>query len=284
MPAINLARLKTQAARLSEKFIEPEAFLRDLDEILDLYTNRTIRATQIARRLALPTYRTPAPVLRQIQAELGPLVKAHPIEAVALVGALWKARSLEARLLAARLLGSIAPSQAIPALMHLPDWLAQSTDKQIRTALLTDAFARLRRENPETFFTLLEGWLGSSRNSFQVWGLQALIPMLTEPQFENLPAVFRILKPAIRSAGPVTQLELQACLATLGQVSQTETLAYLREIIGEDPAPLMLRTLNRILPALSPDLRSGLQELLRNPRSRPKEAFPSHEDGSLGNA
>jgi hypothetical protein len=88
--------------------------------------------------------------------------------------------------------------------------------------------------------------------------------MLTDPHFENLPAVFRILKPAVRSAGPVTQLELQACLTTLGQVSLTETLAFLREIIGDNPDPLMLRTLRRILAGLSPDLRSGLQEMLRN--------------------
>jgi hypothetical protein len=166
-------------------------------------------------------------------------------------------------LLAAYLLGSIPPAQAIPALTHLPDWLAQSTDKEIRTALLTDAFDRLRRENPEALFILLEDWLKSPRNSLQVWGLRALIPMLTDPQFENLPAVFRILKPAVRSAGPVTQLELQACLATLEQVSLTETLAFLREIIGDNPAPLMLRTFRRILAGLSPELQAGLREMLR---------------------
>jgi len=123
---------------------------------------------------------------------------------------------------------------------------------------------RLHRENPETLFVLLENWLKSPRNSLQVWGLQALIPVLTDPNFENLPAVFRILKPAVRSAGPVTQQELQACFATLGQVSLTETLAFLREIIGDSPSPLMLRTFHRILAGLPLDLRSGLQEMLRN--------------------
>jgi hypothetical protein len=263
MPAINLARLKTQAARLSEKFNKPEAFVRDLNELLDFYTNRTIRATQIAQRLSLPTYRTPAPVLRQIQAELVPLAGTRPIEAIALIDALWNAGSLEARLLAAYLLGSIPLDQAIPALTRLPDWLAQSMDKEIRSALLTDAFARLRRDNPEALFILLEDWLKSPRNSLQVWGLRALIPMLTDPHFENLPAVFRILKPAVRSAGPVTQLELQACFATLEQVSLTETLSFLREIIGDNPSPLMLRTFRRILPGLSPELQAGLREMLR---------------------
>ncbi len=263
MPAINLARLKTQTARLSEKFSEPEAFVRALNELLDFYTNRTIRSTQIAQRLSVPTYRTPAPVLRQIQAELVSLAGTRSIEAIALTNALWKAGTFEARLLAAYLLGSIPPAQAIPALTRLPDWLAQSTDKEIRSALLTDAFARLRRENPEALFILLEDWLKSPRSSMQVWGLRALIPMVTNPQFENLPAVFRILRPAVQSAGPVTQLELQACLATLEQVSPIETLAFLRENIGDNPAPLMLRTFRRILSGLSPELQAGLRETLR---------------------
>jgi len=269
MPAINLAQLKTQAARLSEKFNEPEAFVRDLNELLDFYTNRTIRATQIAQRLSLPTYRTPPPVMRQIQAELLPLSETHPTETLALIDVLWKAGSLESRLLAAALLGSISPTQAIPALVRLPEWLAQSSDKQVRTVLLTDAFARLRRENPEALFILLEDWLKSPRNSLQVWGLRALIPILTEPHFENLPAVFRILKPAIRSAGPVTQLELQSCLATLEQVSMIETLAFLRELIRDNPSPLMLRTIRRILGGLSPELQASLREILRTQVNQP---------------
>jgi hypothetical protein len=263
MPAINLARLKTQASRLSEKFSEPESFVHDLNEMLDYYTNRTIRSTQTARRFSLPTYRTPPPVLRQIQGELEPMAEIHPLEAVALTNALWKAGSLESRLLAAFLLGTIPLAQSTPTLNKLPEWLSQSTDKQILTALLTDAFARFRRENPEALFILLEGWLKSSRSSLRVWGLRALIPILTDPQFENLPAIFRILKPAIQSAGPTTQLELQACLATLERVSPTETLAYLREIATDHPSQLMLRTIRRILVGLSPDLQTGLRELLR---------------------
>jgi hypothetical protein len=170
---------------------------------------------------------------------------------------------LESRQLAASLLGSIPLAQSTPTLNRLTDWLALSTDKQILAALLTDAFARLRRENPQSFFLLLEEWLKSSRTSLRVWGLRALIPLLTDPQFENLPAVFRILKPAVESAGPTTQLELQACLVTLERVSPTETLAFLREITDRNPSPLMLRTLRRILAGLSPELRTGLLELLR---------------------
>jgi hypothetical protein len=263
MPAIDLARLKLQAARLAEKFAEPETFLHDLNETLDLYNNRTLRAAQVVKRLSTPTYHTPRPVLRQIESELAPLTEKQAQEAINLIKVLWEANSLESRLLAAFLMGSIPSSQATPALTHLPAWLNQSADKEIRTALLTTALARLRREEPDTFFIILEGWLGSLRPILQIWGLQALIPLLQDPHFENLPAVFRILRPAIQAAGPMTQLDMQACLAAMERVSLTETVAFLREIIQNNPQPMMLRILRRILPGLSQELQAALRESLR---------------------
>ncbi len=263
MPAIDSARLKTQAARLAEKFGQPEAFIVDLKSMLDTYTNRTLRATQVVQRFSIPTYNTPRPVLRQIEMELALLANSHPTEAVALTKALWDAGSLESRLLAANLLGNIPSAHAIPALSRLPDWLSRSTDRQVQAALLSDAMARIRRENPPTFFLILENWLASPRPSFQIWGMQALIPLLRDAHFENLPAVFRILQPAVRAAGPMTQVDLQACIAALEQVSLTETLAFLREILHDQPSLALLRTIRRILPGLSAELQSALREILR---------------------
>ena len=267
MPSINLARLKTQSARLAEKFGEPGAFLRDLNEVLGFYTNHTIRATQVVKRLSVSTFHTPRPVIRQIENELAGLAEKRPAEAIALSKVLWEADSLESRLLAAFLLGSVPPDRAVSALARLPAWLNQSTDKEIRAVLLTNAMARLRREKPEAFFNILEGWLGSPSPTVQVWGLQALIPLLDDPQFENLPAVFRILRPAILASGPATQLDFQACLAALERVSLTETIAFLREIIQSDPKPLLLRIIRRVLPALSPELQTALREMLREQSS-----------------
>ncbi len=263
MPAIDLARLKTHAARLAEQFGRPEAFILNLNEMLDYYTNRTARVTQLVQRYSVPTYSTPKPVLRQIESELAPLAQARPIEAVALTKALWEAGSLESRLLAANLLGNIPSENAIPALSRLPDWLSRCTDREVRAALLSDAMVRIRVENPATFFLILENWLASARPSFQIWGMQALIPLLQDPRFENLPAVFRILQPAIISAGPMTQMDLQACLVALEGVSLMETLAFLREILQDQPSLPLLRTIRRILPGLSPELQAALREILR---------------------
>lgn len=264
MPAIDLARLKTQATRLADNYSNHMVFLRELHDMLELYTNRTMRASQVVRRMSLPTYHTPAPVLRQIERELAPLADRLPVKGAILANELWKDGSLESRLLAARLTGMLPPADAMPILGRLPDWLAQSTDKEVRQALLTDAFTRIRRENPEAFFMLLEEWLKSPRATWQVWGMQAIVPLLEDSDFQNLPAVFRILRPAVLAAGPMTQIDLQACLAALERTSLTETTVFLRGILSTPSPSMLLRTLRRMLPGFSPELQSTLRALLRD--------------------
>jgi hypothetical protein len=263
MPAIDLARLKTQAARLADNFSNHMLFLRELHEMLELYTNRTLRASQVVRQLSLPTYHTPAPVLRQIERELAPLADRLPLKGVILATELWKDGSLETRLLAARLTGMLPPAEAMPILGRFPEWLTQSTDKQVRQALLTDAFLRIRKENPEAFFLLLEEWLKSPRSTWQIWGMQAIIPLLGDPEFQNLPAVFRILRPAVEAAGPMTQMDMQACLAALESASLTETTVFLRDILNASPSTMLLRTIRRMLSGFSPELQSSLRDILR---------------------
>ena len=263
MPAINLAHLKTQAARLADAFGTPDIFERELHEMLDFYTNRTRRTDQAAKRYSLPIYYTPMPVLRQIELELEPLADARPLEALTLTEVLWQARSLESRLLAAYLLGTIPPANALTLLSHLPDWLRFTTDREIRRALLTDALARVRHENPVALLLLLEAWLKSPNQRLQAWSLEALVPLVEDKHFENLPTVFRLLRPAIEAVSPSTQLELQACLAALERVSLTETTAFLRDLLEASSSPVLLSMLRRMLPAFSPKLQSTLREWLR---------------------
>ena len=72
MPAVDIARLKTQAAVLVEKFDQPAVFLKQLHEILEMYADRTLRLGVVANPVSvLPAYRTPQSVLRQIEMNWG---------------------------------------------------------------------------------------------------------------------------------------------------------------------------------------------------------------------
>ena len=112
MPAIDLARLRRQAARLADFFFLPEEFLRHLHEMLEFYVNRSLRTVEdVAPGSVLSTYRTAPIIIRQIELQLSPLASQNPSAALQLADMLWDQGYLEMHMLAAFLLGRIPPAQ-----------------------------------------------------------------------------------------------------------------------------------------------------------------------------
>jgi len=263
MPAIDISHLKSKCAMLADDFSNHIAFIHRLHDILDTYTNHTKRASLVARKYSLPTYHTPTPVMRQIERELDPCAERYPSKGVTLAMELWKDGSLESRILSAKLVGMIPPADAISILVRLPDWLGETSDKVIRETIFRESLARIRKEAPSPFFSLVEGWLASEITVVQTWGLNAIVPLLEDPGFENLPAVFTIIKPALLRACPATQLEIQACIIALGKISKIETINYLRGLLTNKPPSLMVRTIRRMRPVFSTELQEALREVFQ---------------------
>ena len=263
MPAIDPARLKSQTRRLSENLGDPAAFIRTLMEILDFYSDLTLRSVQTKPLSTLPTFKTPKPILRNILRELSNLADKCPQESLTLVNPLWSAGFFETRLLAANLLGMIPPAQSFSKLTHLPEWLEQSTDRVIRQTILSNSLSRLRTENQEAFFLLMEDWLKSSRPAWQNWGYQALIPIIEDPGFENLPSVFRIITPAIEMGSPSTQTDLLECLNALGGVSRGEVSLFLVKILGDKANKKTIQLIRRISPGLPENIQKEVRNRIR---------------------
>ncbi|MDX9992811.1 MAG: hypothetical protein RBS68_12300 [Anaerolineales bacterium] len=262
MPAIDIARLKIQTATLVEKFDQPAAFLHDLHEILDLYADRTMRVSVAAPASVLRSYRAPHSVLKQIEMELAPLTATFPEQSMALTDALWKDAHLETRLLAATLLGRIDPRTPL-LVERISAWGGRAKDKKVRAALVSTSLNRLRRETPDQFLLLIQEWLGSDRPNMWANGIQALIPLLDDPSFENLPPVFEIVRPVIASAPASLQNELASLMNTLHRASPVETAFFLKQIIGALHNAQALSSFRRILPALNKELQPHVQKALR---------------------
>ena len=202
MPAIDIARLKIQAAVLVEKFDQPALFLKTLREILDLYADRTLRANVTAPASVLPAYHTPQAVLRQIEMELSPLIATFPAQTMLLADTLWNDGTLETRLLAASLLGRIDPgTPQLPD--RLTDWVTHTRDATLRNALLTISLKRLRRETPNQFLSLMQRWLSPLTPKMWSDGLQALLPLIDDPRYDNLPPIFDLFQPVLENGRQV---------------------------------------------------------------------------------
>jgi hypothetical protein len=265
MPAIDLARLKKQTARLADLFDQPADFLREHREILDHYVNRTLRTQTVAPSSVLPTYRTPSVVLRHIENELGPVAARRPIPALELADALWDEGWLETKLLASFLLGRIPPQEE-RLLARLTAWTQAVRDPSVRAALLTTSLTRLRKETPELFLVLVKEWLHPARQRMWSNGIQALVPLILEEDFDNLPPIFEIIEPIIKAAPAALQFDLQELLTTLYQASPEETTYFLQQILKGTKSPLPAISLRRMLPELPQGLQASLREILRETR------------------
>ena len=265
MPAIDLARLKKQTAKLADLFNQPAEFLREHREILDFYVNRTLRTTTVAPSSVLPTYRTPTVVLRQIENELGPLAEKQPILALELADALWDEGWLETRLLAAYLLGKIPPQEE-RLLARLTAWTQAVRDPSVRAALLTTSLTRLRKETPDLFLVLVKEWMHPARQRMWSYGIQALVPLIESPDFDNLPPIFELVEPAIKTAPAALQIDLQELITVLYQASPDETAYFLQQILKGTKSPLPAVALRRMSPELPAELQVSLREMLREKR------------------
>src|SRR4026209_1809008 len=263
MPAIDLARLKKQTAQLADLFDQPSAFLREHREILDFYVNHSLRSQGVAPSSVLPTYRTPIVVLRQIATELGPVAEKKPIQALELADALWDEGWLETRLLAAFLLGRIPPQEE-RLLARLTAWTQAVRDPSVRAALLTTSLTRLRKETPDLFLILVKEWLYPSRKKMWSNGIQALVPLISAPDFDNLPPIFEIVDPILKPSPVGLQFDIRELLVTLYNKSPDETLYFIQQILKSTKSELPGITLRRMLPDLPADFQTNLREILRH--------------------
>lgn len=263
MPAIDIARLKIEAAVLVEKFDQPAIFLKELHEILDHYADRTLRVGVVATPLSvLPTYRSPQAVLRQVEMELAPLAGAFPEQAMALTDALWKDGHLETRLLAATLLGRIHPETPL-LLERISAWVSRARDRQLRTALLSVSLARLRRESPSEFLKLVSSWFDPT--TIKMWsnGIHALLPLIEDVSYDDLPPVYDAVHIVVETAPSMLQNDLVELIQALYVASPVETTYFMRQVITASNSAQLPQTFRRILPALPVELQPMILELIR---------------------
>ncbi len=104
-------------------------------------------------------------------------------------------------------------------------------DPSVRAALLTTSLTRLRKETPDLFIVLVKEWLYPTRKRMWSNGIQALVPLISSNDFDNLPPVFEIIRPILKASPAALQFDIQELLITLYKKSPDETLYFLQQIL-----------------------------------------------------
>ncbi len=265
MPAIDLSRMRKQAARLADFFFLPSEFIKHLNEMLDFYVNYTVRKPPAsAPGSNLRSYRTPTVIVRQIEQEL--MVRAALPEnadaALELADRLWDEEWLEPRILAAFLLGAIPPREE-RLLARLTAWTQQLYDADLRAELLNTSLTRLRREAPDLFLELVSEWLQPQRMALWPNGIQAVIAAVSDSEFHNLPPLMQEVEPVVKTAPPKLQGEIEALIQAFYAASPKETTYFVRQILMDSDDPITTMTFRRIAPALPAELQEEIREFIR---------------------
>lgn len=270
MTAIQPERLKQQAVQLAEHFADPPTYVRELHQLLDYYADRVRRPGQSGRPAPLiQSYNVRPPVLRALLVELLPRLQADLQSGLALCDALWEQPYLEFRMLAILLLGQAAPDPPEAILQRIQSWITPALELQLVESLLSLGVARLQREHPMILLQQVERWLAHPQPFYQQLGLRALLPLVNNPGFENLPVFFRLITPLCQAAPSGLRADLLDVLAALARRSPQETAYFLRQVLAYPDAPDTPWLIRQSLSEFPPEIQAGLRNAVRAIERRP---------------
>ena len=269
MPAIQPARLKQQASEISEHFDDLDALARSLHYLLDYYSDRAVRPGLSGTPVPLiDSYNVRPPVLRQLVQELTPFVQGNPEQGLALCDRLWDESYFEFRSLAASLLGKIPPDPPERIVERIQAWLTPDLDAVLVEDLLVQALAQLRERDHQTHADLIQGWLDSGDDFLDQVGLRALMQLIQEPDFENLPVFFKLIQPLTRACPPAVKPDLLDILTMLAHYSPSETAYFLRHTLDTPEAVDTPWIIRQILKEFPPEFEASLRKVVRETRYR----------------
>jgi hypothetical protein len=263
MPAINLPRLRIQSAKLMDHFNDPDGFLRELHNLFEIYADRTLRPGAIVSPiLILPSYRVPVAVLRHLELELRTKAQNNPTQTFSLADKLWENGYFESRRLAAFLLGQISPTDQ-QYLTRLNSWVAETREPDINKILVATSMARMRQETPDLYTKQIEQWAHPARKKMWSSAISALLPLLEDKNFHNLPTIYKMVAPIIESAPTTLQNDLSVLICALYESSPIETTFFMKQILILSTNPHTKTNIRRILPTLPASLHKDLRETIR---------------------
>lgn len=265
MPAIEFSRLRTKIELLGRVYHQPGQFLKDLQDLYFFYSDLTFQTGKFnaANVNALQTYRTPVIINRELERLLRPRALAEPEETLKIIDILWQTKFLEPCQLAAGLLGSLSIEHADAVVERIQTWSLAGEKTELLDMLHIKATESIRRESPALWIATLRSWVDSKDPALQKFGVLGLMPLLNDPDQDNLPIIFDFLQPVIAKPDPHLAVSLLSIIETLAQKSESETVYFLKQIIKESANPDLPRFIRRALPAFSEKAQLSLKNCLR---------------------
>ncbi len=264
MPAVQLERLKKQIQNLIGFYTQPHEFHRQLINLLENHADLTFRAGQASKSSiqAVESFHVSIIVLQQIERALAKAVREDPRPALTLADKLWADDRLEPRLIASSLLGMLPADQVDQVLARITTWARPDSERVFLTSIFKQGSAAVRQHALQRWIEQITDWLGSPEYPRQRLGILALLQLIEDRSFENLPVVFNLISPILQRHTDAHKNELRDIMIALSRQSTTETTFFLRQILSLRNNPDLVKLVRQCLPYFPEESRARLRSLL----------------------
>jgi len=161
--------------------------------------------------------------------------------------------------LAVRLLSKFPIDPPNHTIERIRLWAKPGEEKQLLEAVIADGMVSLRHEKIDLFLALVQEWLKAPQPAMQSIGLKALLPILKDSSYENLPVIYGLLVPILHAAPAILHNDLLEIVQVLVQRSPVETVHLLREAATKSSNPNTRRLIRRSLHLLPPSEQNSLR-------------------------
>ena len=273
MPAVLLSRLEQQIQAFSPTFDRPDTFVPNVIGLLELYADRTYQAGyEVPPSSKMVAYRVPGVVMHSLELEFHRLAKTAPDNALLIADQLWSGHRLELKQLAISLLGSIPLENADQVMERIGKWAPGCSDRILLRELLTKSNPLILQERPLLWIQKSREWLHSRDSSLIILGIKSLEPFLETENFNDLPQVYDSIHPLLNTMKVDVYPEMFQLVDQLVERHPTETVAFLKQIILENPVTSTLRLIRKILPSLPNPAQISIRETMERANPSPLDS------------
>jgi len=264
MPAVNPTQLKFQLDALMGYFYEPEDFHRELSDLFSRYANLALRfGDEAPTQPFMEIYHLPFPVIRQLRLDLRREINRNPQVALLLADELWQDAYLEVKETAIYILGQTPTDDPKLILERINLWLDEDIEKALKTEILSAGTHLLQTHFPKDWEDFIKSFLVKDQIKNINLGLQGLTEGLKNPEFTNIPIVFRLVSDFIQEPQAEYRGALINLIEALADRLPVETAYFLRQALSISQSSELPRLIKNCLEFFPEDVRENLSSSVR---------------------
>jgi len=232
MPAIHIDRLVQQIQIVFNPQLPGLMFRENFKSLLEVHANLAYRAgIDVQRKSLTPKLQLTPIVTHHITQQFSNLIKTNPLLALEYADHIWMDEIYETKYFAALVLGLLPSDYFHLVIDRFVSWGSKTSDKEIHQILFKNGSLNIRKSKGNLWLETISNWIDSTESSKTITAIYALQSQVNDPDFINLPKVFKIITPIFSMNNRKITSGLTSLVDDLAKVNPVETSHFLSSLL-----------------------------------------------------